>query len=63
MPDDTERGLEEQIMEHFYDGMADDPEVSKEILEIVRKLADEEDFGGRDQLVERVLEVRDIDAD
>lgn len=63
MTNGDDRRLEEQILDRFLDGIADDPEVSAEIVEVVSDLSDEGDFGGRDRLEERVLEVKDIDAD
>lgn len=55
--------MEEEILDRFLGRIADDREVSAEVVEVVGDLSAEEDFGGRDRLEERVLEVKDIDAD
>lgn len=56
-------GLEDEILSRFLDGIADNPDVSEEIVDAVNDMSDEDDFGGRGRLEETVLEVKDIDAD
>ena len=55
--------LEEQILNRFLDGLEENSEVSEEVVGVISDLSDEDDFGGRDQLEEMVLEVKEIDAD
>lgn len=63
MTDGDGNRLEEQMIERFLDGLDDDPAVSEAIVEMISNLSGEDDFGGRERLEHRVLEVSDIDAD
>jgi len=55
--------LEDQILSRFLDNIEENEEVSSEIEELVRDVSDEDDFGGRDQLEQKALEVKDVDED
>lgn len=55
--------LEDQILETFLENITTSDDISEEIVDVIEALAGEADFGGREQLQERVQEVKGLDAD
>lgn len=62
MPDSSE-SLEENIVDEFTDSLESSEEVSDEVSSVISNLSDEDDFGGRDQIAEQVLEEVSEDED
>lgn len=55
--------LGEQILGQFLEDLEDNADISKEVSGVIKDLSDKDDFGGRDQIEERVLEAKEINAD
>ena len=62
MPDNSE-SLEESIVDKFIDTLESSDEVSKEVSTVISEVSEKDDFGGRDQVAEQVLEAVSEDED
>lgn len=63
MPTRENEPLESQILSQFRANITESDEISEEVVEILDQLEDNDDFGGREQIEEKVLESRDLDED
>lgn len=63
MSNGPQNPLEDQIRGRFLEMIEENSDISEQVVEIVRELSDEDDFGGREQLESRVLEVKGSDED
>lgn len=55
--------LERDIVDRFLINLEENSEITGDVFEVIDDFSDEEDFGGRDLLMERVLEVKRGDED
>jgi len=55
MTDDSE-SLEENIVNQFLSNLESSDDISEEVSDTLSNLSDKDDFGGRDQIVDVVLE-------
>jgi len=55
MTDDSE-SLEENIVKQFLSNLESSDDISEEVSDTLSNLSDKDDFGGRDQIVDVVLE-------
>lgn len=54
--------MEEEILSRFLQNV-EDSEVADEIKTVIAELSDEENFGDRERIKERILEEFDVDED
>jgi 3-hydroxyacyl-CoA dehydrogenase len=62
MTDDSE-SLEENIVKQFLSNLESSDDISEEVSDTLSNLSDKDDFGGRDQIVDVVLEAVSEDED
>jgi hypothetical protein len=62
MTDDSE-SLEENIVNQFLSNLESSDDISEEVSDTLSNLSDKDDFGGRDQIVDVVLEAVSEDED
>ncbi len=63
MPNGEPEDLDDQIESRFLDSIDEQSEISSEVVAVIEEQASLTEFGGRDQLEERLLEVKNVDAD
>ena len=62
MTDDSE-SLEENIVNQFLSNLESSDDISEEVSDTLSNLSNRDDFGGRDQIVDVVLEAVSEDED
>lgn len=62
MTDDS-KSLEENIVNQFLSNLESSDDISEEVSDTLSNLSDKDDFGGRDQIVDVVLEAVSEDED
>jgi hypothetical protein len=60
---DGSESLEENIVNQFLGNLESSDDVSEEVSDVISELSESDDFGGRDQIMEAVLEAVSEDED
>lgn len=63
MSDSSLESIEDHIVERFLEKIESDDEVSDDLVGILRDFSSYDDFGGRDRIETKILDVRGYDED
>lgn len=55
--------LEDKIVSRFMENIDSNSDITAEVVDIMKGVSNESDFGGRDHLKDRILEVKARDED